>query len=1080
MGKKKNRKQRDDSDDDWEAEAMALEAEVKQPAGFTGLEIEGDDDDSEEDMPAPQPKKTAGFAGLEVEGDDDDDDEDEDEESAEIIKPSKKQKNKPEKTAEPEPLDLPEEIEAPKLLTKAEKAKLKKQKEKEKKKAAQAKKKQQQQEEDDEFDQLEPAVAENDQIPVEAQGKKGKKKTEEDDFDAILEQYGEQQPAEEELTPETPATPRDGGDEGDEEEEDAGGKKKKKKKKKKGAAAAVAEAAPTKKGPSALAQRILEQKRIAEEQEERLRQLREEEERLRQEEEARLAEEERLEEERREQQRIKDKERRERQKQARQEREREEKRLKALEMMQSGGIEIAALKDEDGAEPEKRKKPVYGKKKGKGKGAGQRDPSAVVKETPSPTQTPVEEKQEEKKKEEEVPAAWDASSDDEADNWEDLANDGKAKETDTKKVNGGAAAAEAEVPAGITEEERKRREAKGREAVIKRQQEEDAKTAEAMRSPICVVLGHVDAGKTSLLDKIRKTKVQAGEAGGITQQIGASYFPADALNRYTSKLQESGRLEIKVPGLLIIDTPGHESFANLRARGQSMCDIAVLVVDILSGLEPQTIESIHLLRKGKTPFVVALNKVDRLYEWKSTKDGPIVQSIKNQPRNVLLEYEDRVTFVKTQLAEQGLNSELYYKNKDFKKVVSLVPTSAHTGEGVPDLLMLLVQLTQRLMADRLGYNTNVMCTVLEVKVVQGLGTTIDVILANGVLREGDTIVLCGLDGPIVTTIRSLLMPAPLKELRVKNQYVNHKEVKAAQGVKIVAKELENTVAGLQLHVARDEDEIEFYKGEVQRDLEKSLDAFRTDDIGVSVQASTLGSLEAMMEFLRGCEIPTLPKKGIPVARVNIGPVHRKDVVRTSTMLKHDAKFACILAFDVKLDKDAEDMAKKEGVTIYQSDVIYHLFDRFVEHIDKWFQAKKEEYRTKAIFPCRIKIISEDHVFAKRDPIIVGVRVVAGELRRGTPLIVPAKDKVDIGIVESMEKEHKEVVSAKVGDEVAVRIFPGPGSAPKLVGRHFEWNDDIVSRLSRDSIDLLKLYFRDELKKPDWKLVIELKKMLDIS
>ncbi len=298
-----------------------------------------------------------------------------------------------------------------------------------------------------------------------------------------------------------------------------------------------------------------------------------------------------------------------------------------------------------------------------------------------------------------------------------------------------------------------------------------------------------------------------------------------------------------MPGLLVIDTPGHESFTNLRSRGSSLCDIAVLVVDLMHGLEPQTIQSIELLKKRKCPFVVALNKVDRLYGWKAHPNSPVQASMKDQNKEVKLEFEQRVNETVAQFAAQGLTAVLYYQNKDFKSWVSLVPTSAHTGEGIPDLLMLLVQLTQRMMRSQLVLSHELACTVLEVKVVEGFGTTIDVILSDGELREGtasgstppprsfadlsssplpgDEIVVCGLNGPIHTTIRALLTPMPLKELRFKGQYQHHKVLRAAQGIKISAQELEHAVAGSQLYVVKPGDDIEAIKKAVRVPLRRN-------------------------------------------------------------------------------------------------------------------------------------------------------------------------------------------------------------------------------------------------------------------
>eukprot|EP01137_Pigoraptor_chileana_P016519 Opistho-2@73413 len=596
------------------------------------------------------------------------------------------------------------------------------------------------------------------------------------------------------------------------------------------------------------------------------------------------------------------------------------------------------------------------------------------------------------------------------------------------------------------------------------------KSKDRLRSPVCCVLGHVDTGKTKLLDKIRQTNVQGGEAGGITQQIGASYFPIEAISEQTSKLKDKYDTEIKVPGLLIIDTPGHESFSNLRTRGSSLCDIAILVVDIMHGLEPQTIESINLLKRFKTPFIVALNKIDRIYDWKATPWMPVQETLSQQKKNVTMEFAERTKAAITAFAEQGLNACLYYDNKDFRKYVSLVPTSAHTGEGIPDLLMLLVQLTQKLMSDRLAFVSEVQCTVLEVKVVSGLGTTIDVILTQGCLREGDTLVLCGTDGPVVTPVKALLMPQPLRELRVKNQYQQYKEIYAAQGVKILAKNLDTVVAGTQLFVARNDDEVLVLKEEARKELKDALMSIKTVDRGVAVQSSTLGSLEALMDFLNTSKIP--------VSIVNIGPVHKRDIIKASVQLEHDRKYAVMMAFDVKIDKDAREMADDMGIRIFSADIIYHLFDSFTAYIEELKRIQKEENRAQAVFPCRLKILPQ-FIFNKRDPIVVGVQVVDGVLKNGTPICVPAKEGVHIGIVGGIERDHKAVEEAKKGAEVCVKIMHAGGDAPKMMGRHFDETDELVSKISRDSINVLKEFFRDEMTKEDWVLVLQLKKVLDI-
>ena len=591
-----------------------------------------------------------------------------------------------------------------------------------------------------------------------------------------------------------------------------------------------------------------------------------------------------------------------------------------------------------------------------------------------------------------------------------------------------------------------------------------------LRSPIICILGHVDTGKTKLLDKIRRTNVQEGEAGGITQQIGATWFPMENLEKLTSKIQTKSSLKSELPGLLVIDTPGHESFSNLRSRGSNLCDIAILVVDVMHGLEPQTLESINMLKKKKTPFVVALNKIDRLYSWKENTNAPIQESLKKQNKSVQEEYESKVKETITAFAEQGLNAQLYYKQKslkDFRNYVSLIPTSAITGEGIPDILMLLVQLTQRLMAERLLYLTTLQCTVLEVKVVEGLGTTIDVILVNGTLNEGDRIVVCGMNGPIVTTIRGLLTPQPLKEMRVKGTYQHHKQIKAAQGVKIIGKDLDNAVAGSSLFVVGPNDDIEQIKGEVMADLENMRKKVNKQDVGVYVQASTLGSLEALLEFLHDCKIP--------VAGINIGPVNKKDVTRASIMLNRVREYAVILAFDVKLNPQAVETAESLGVEIFRADIIYHLFDQFSQYMENIKEKKKNEARNLAVFPCALKILK---CFNAKNPLVLGVRVTEGTLRVGTPLTALNEKVCDIGKVTSIERDNKEFKIGKVGDEVAIKVELPETEQQKTFDRHFTIDDEIVSKVSRQSLDALKDCFRDELTKEDVALLIRLKQIFN--
>lgn len=601
-----------------------------------------------------------------------------------------------------------------------------------------------------------------------------------------------------------------------------------------------------------------------------------------------------------------------------------------------------------------------------------------------------------------------------------------------------------------------------------------ARSKDDLRSPICCILGHVDTGKTKLLDKIRQTNVQEGEAGGITQQIGATYFPVEALEKKVAVVNKDNSFKFNVPGLLVIDTPGHESFTNLRSRGSSLCNIAILVIDIMHGLEPQTIESMKLLRGRKTPFIVALNKIDRLFGWKKIDNNGFEDSFNLQKASVQSEFEERWTFVRTQLAEQGFNSELHFKNKSISKFVSVCPTSAHTGEGIPDMIKLIVNLTQSRLTNNLMYLSEVECTVLEVKVIEGLGTTIDVILSNGVLHEGDRIVVCGNPEPIVTNVRALLTPAEMKELRVKSVYVHNKEVKAAMGIKIAADGLDNAIAGSRLLVVGPDDDEEDLMDEVMGDLEHLLSNVSKSGRGVSVQASTLGSLEALLEFLRVSKIP--------VSTISIGPVFKKDVLRAGVMLEKAKEFAVMLCFDVKVDKEAKLYADEIGVKIFEADIIYHLFDKFTAHMKQLEEQRKEESKMLAVFPCVLRPVA---VFNKKDPIVIGCDVIEGNLKITTPIcaikknpVTGLKEFIQLGRVTSIERDHKQIAVCKRGQpSVAVKI---EGNNQPMYGRHLEESDILYSAISRKSIDTLKEFFRNDVTQEEWKLLIELKKLFDIS
>uniref|UniRef100_A0A667H812 Eukaryotic translation initiation factor 5B n=1 Tax=Lynx canadensis TaxID=61383 RepID=A0A667H812_LYNCA len=867
------------------------------------------------------------------------------------------------------------------------------------------------------------------------------------------------------------------------EDDNEGDKKKKDKKKKKGEKEEKEK--EKKKGPSKATVKAM-QEALAKLKEEEERQKREEEERIKrlEELEAKRKEEERLEQEKRERKKQKEKERKERLKKegkllTKSQREARARAEATLKLLQAQGVEVPS-KD---SLPKKR--PIYEDKKKKKtlqqlenkeeeeeetEDAGLDDWEAMasdeerekeentvhieVKENPEEEEEEEEEESEEEESEEEEEEEGESEGS-EGDEEDEKVSDEKeaGKMLDKKPSKEMSSESEYDSDDDRTKEERAYDKAKRR---IEKRRLEHSKNVntEKLRAPVICVLGHVDTGKTKILDKLRHTHVQDGEAGGITQQIGATNVPLEAINEQTKMIKNFDRENVRIPGMLIIDTPVILRFLlihlfpsfqqNLRNRGSSLCDIAILVVILCNGLE--------------------------LYDWKKSPDSDVAATLKKQKKNTKDEFEERAKAVIVEFAQQGLNAALFYENKDPRTFVSLVPTSAHTGDGMGSLIYLLVELTQTMLSKRLAHCEELRAQVMEVKALPGMGTTIDVILINGRLKEGDTIIVPGVEGPIVTQIRGLLLPPPMKELRVKNQYEKHKEVEAAQGVKILGKDLEKTLAGLPLLVAYKEDEIPVLKDELIHELKQTLNAIKLEEKGVYVQASTLGSLEALLEFLKTSEVP--------YAGINIGPVHKKDVMKASVMLEHDPQYAVILAFDVRIERDAQEMADSLGVRIFSAEIIYHLFDAFTKYRQDYKKQKQEEFKHIAVFPCKMKILPQ-YIFNSRDPIVMGVTVEAGQVKQGTPMCVPSKNFVDIGIVTSIEINHKQVDVAKKGQEVCVKIEPIPGESPKMYGRHFEATDILVSKISRQSIDALKDWFRDEMQKSDWQLIVELKKVFEI-
>lgn len=592
--------------------------------------------------------------------------------------------------------------------------------------------------------------------------------------------------------------------------------------------------------------------------------------------------------------------------------------------------------------------------------------------------------------------------------------------------------------------------------------EVEPETVSNLRAPVMCIMGHVDTGKTKLLDNIRQTNVQEGEVGGITQQIGATHFPKETILQRLEIMEV--KPQIKMPGILIIDTPGHQAFSNLRKRGTNLCDIAIVVIDLVHGLEPQTIEVIQLLISTNTPFIFALNKVDRLYGWVSDTTSMVKDSLARQV-NCIAEFKTRLDQIIVQIMELGLNAKLYWENDSIQDAVSICPTSAITGEGIPELIATIINYCQTNLEEKLTFTDELDCSVMEVSLTKGYGTTLDVILKNGELKEGDQIIVYTLEGPARTTVRNLLTPPPNRESRIKSELIRHHSLKGAIGLKLVTNDLFPAMAGSPIIFATD-DGSEIPVPEIEH-------AFVLDSEGVTVHTSTLGSLEALLQFLKHeCNPP------IPVSQANIGPVTRKSILKTHLAnAGNKQEFSTVLAFNVRVEEDATDYAKDNNLKVFTAEIIYHLFDQYKKYHDDLVLERKEMARSEIVFPCVLKILPQC-IFNTKNPIVLGVEILEGELHLNTPLSIPSLN-LYVGKVVSIQNNRKDVVVATKGLSVSIKI--NNDENPNIMfGRQFNDTNPLYSMISRRSLDLMKEHFREKFTKETVQLIMKLKPYFNIK
>lgn len=584
-----------------------------------------------------------------------------------------------------------------------------------------------------------------------------------------------------------------------------------------------------------------------------------------------------------------------------------------------------------------------------------------------------------------------------------------------------------------------------------------------IRSPIVSVLGHVDHGKTTLLDYIRGSTVAAREAGGITQHIGATEIPNDTIEDICGDFISKLSIKDLIPGLFFIDTPGHAAFTSLRKRGGALADLAILILDINDGFKPQTFEALNILKMYKTPFIVVANKIDMLFGWEVHEGESFSQTFSKQAPSVQQSLDNKIYEIVGTLYEQGFESERFDRVSNFASQISIIPISARTGEGIIEILALLLGLAQQYLTQQLEIHEDAPAkgTVLEVKEETGLGITIDSIIYDGVLRNHEEIALMLSSNEVLTTkIRSILRPLPLEEMRdSKKKFKKVDEVVAAAGIKIAAPNLDEVASGSPLRVLNDEVDV---KAEILKEIEDiTID---TEDEGILVKADTIGSLEAVVKLLKEMDIP--------IRTADIGDVNRRDIINSSIALTENELYGVIIAFNVSVNPNSIEDLNNSDVTLFEGDVIYQILEEYEE----WIKQKQED-KKKAVYDAIIKpakfMVLPKLVFRQSKPAIVGIESLSGTVRQGQKLINKNGDYA--GVIASMEDKGESLMDIPRGQRVAMAIKDA------IAGKHFEEGDELFIDIPENHYKFIEREFKDKLTEDEFETLyefVEIKRKID--
>ncbi|MDO8528924.1 MAG: translation initiation factor IF-2 [Nanoarchaeota archaeon] len=546
-----------------------------------------------------------------------------------------------------------------------------------------------------------------------------------------------------------------------------------------------------------------------------------------------------------------------------------------------------------------------------------------------------------------------------------------------------------------------------------------------IRQPIVTVCGHVDHGKTSLLDSLRESTVTEGEAGGITQKISFTSYPLEQLRR-ACPLIETSKIKLNIPGFLFIDTPGHAAFTNLRKRGGSLADLAILVIDINEGIKPQTAEVIQILKINKTPFIIALNKIDRISGWTNDLKKGLKESIESQPLNAKQEFEEKFYTLIGSLNNHGFDSDLYFNISDFTKKIALVPCSAKTKQGIPELLMMLCGLSEKYLSDRLKLGEDAKGVILEIKKEKSINYT-EAILYDGELSKNDEIAIANLDGDIsINRIRVLeeILPLGLK-------FQPKEKVIAATGLRIQLAEKADITPGMPFTIFKNNKEE--LKSQFKKEVSDTISSSLSKN-GIIVKADSLGSLEALLVILK--------QENIPVVKVGVGEINKSDIASAKANETINEIDAVIIGFNVQTDEEAKTLVSGTKIKIITEEVVYKLIERLVEFRNE----KRKEIEKQKLLGLtslfKLKILKQ-YVFRNTKPAIFGVKIEAGKLIPEAFLMDDKGEK--IGRVKNIQSENKSVQEATEGMEIAISV-PGLNVERQLKDSEFLYSDITSTQL----------------------------------